>query len=101
MPDKNYAKEITWDLSDLYSSLHDPKIHSDLKLTKEKAIAFENKYKPLFFDMDAIGRLPLHELLRDYKELNILTTCLGVFAHLTFAGKTNDAAVGAFQQKIQ
>ncbi len=101
MQGANFAKGITWDLSDLYASSDDPKILSDLKLAKEKAIAFENKYKPLFFDMDAIGHLPLHEILRDYKEISVLTTRLGVFAHLTFAGKTNDPAIGAFQQKIQ
>ena len=44
----NFAKGITWDLSDLYASIQDAKIESDLKVAEEKARAFEKKYKPLF-----------------------------------------------------
>src|SRR3989338_4944794 len=87
------AKGITWDLSDLYASIDDPKIPSSLKDAEKKAIAFENKYKP--------SLLPLPELLQDYKDIAVLLTTLGVFAQLSFAEKTNDPATGAFMQKTR
>ncbi len=100
MPE-NFAKDIRWDLSDLYSSIDDPKIQSDLTLAQTKALDFEKKYKPLFASLDEKSSFPLAQLLKDYKELVELLTKPGVFSHLSFAGKTNDAKIGAFMQKIQ
>ena len=98
---ENYAKDVRWDLSDLYSSIDDPRITSDLALAEKKAAAFENKYKPLFASLNESSSFPLAQLLKDYKELIELLTKPGVFSHLSFAGKTNDAKIGAFMQKIQ
>lgn len=101
MSEKQFAKGVTWDLSDLYASITDPKISSDLKLAQSKAVDFEKKYKPLFQNLGQNGSLPLVQLIEDYKELAVILTKLGVFAHLSFAEKTNDPAIGAFMQKIQ
>jgi oligoendopeptidase F len=94
------AKGIQWDLSDLYQSIHDPKIETDLTLAETKAADFEKKYKTLF-EKRPNGQASLASLMKDYKEIITLMTKPGVFSHLSFAEKTNDAAVGAFMQKIQ
>jgi len=101
------AKGVTWDLSDLYRSTTDPKISSDLESAEGKAREFERKYKP-FFEKEgqrpAVPREETHgvaDLLNDFKEIVVLLTKLGVFAHLSFAEKTNDSKTGAFMQKIQ
>lgn len=95
-----FAENVTWDLSDLYTSIQDPKIESDLKLAEEKAVAFEKKYKPRF-EKSLNGSFPLADLLKDYKEIAVLTTKPVVFTHLSFAGRTHDAAIAAFMQKTQ
>src|SRR3989338_5476090 len=97
---QNYAQGITWDLSDLYKSPADPKLEADLMSAEAKALAFEKKYKPLF-ESRTNGHWPMAELLADYKEIMTLMTKPGVYAHLSFAEKTNDPAIGAFMQKIQ
>ena len=98
---ENFAKGIRWDLSDLYASMEDPKIQSDLNLAQSRAVGFESQYKPLFDSLDEKSAFPLADLLKDYKEIIELLTKPGVFSHLSFAGKTNDAKIGAFMQKIQ
>ena len=59
------AKGVTWDLSDLYASIEDPKIHADLDLAEAKSLAFEKKYKPLFDSPAPEATLDLASLLRD------------------------------------
>jgi oligoendopeptidase F len=101
MSETNFAKNIRWDLTDLYVSSSDPKLTADLKTAESKALDFEKKYKPLLEKAGQNGRFPIGELLKDYKELVTLMTKLGVFAHLSFAEKTSDPSRGAFMQKIQ
>jgi oligoendopeptidase F len=99
---ENYASGVSWDLSDLYVSLRDPRLEADLKKARELAAAFEKKYKPLFEKMGSDGApFPLADLLRDYKAVVTLMTKPGVFTHLSFAERTNDPAVAAFMQKTQ
>ncbi len=98
---ENFAKDIRWDLSDLYSSIEDPLIPKDLDLARSKALEFEKKYKPLFLSLNEKSFFPLASLLKEYKEIIELLTKPAVFSHLSFAGKTNDAKIGAFMQKIQ
>ncbi len=95
------AKGITWDLSDLYLDIRNPKISSDLQSAESRSVEFEKKYKPTFEDFSRTKSLPLPELLQDYKAIVTLMTQLGVFAQLSFAEKTNDPKRGAFMQKIQ
>lgn len=96
---QNFAQGVTWDLSDLYSSVHDPKIEQDLAAAEKKAVEFEKKYKPSF-EGPVNGGLPLVELLKEYKEIITLLTKPGVFSQLSFSERTNDPAIGAFLQKI-
>ncbi len=93
------AQGVKWNLSDLYRSVDDTALVSDLELAKSKSVAFEAKYKLLLQNIST--SFPLFELVEDYKEIATLLTRLGTFSHLSFAEKTNDPARGAFMQKIQ
>ncbi|MBI2094608.1 MAG: hypothetical protein HYT89_00370 [Candidatus Omnitrophica bacterium] len=97
---KNFAKGIVWDLSDLYRSVDDPAIEADLGKAEGLAAEFEKKYRPCFEENHA-APLPLAQILRDYKEIITRLTKPGVFAHLSFAAKTDDPVLGAFLQKTQ
>ena len=100
---ENSAKGVVWDLSDLYQSKEDPKIAKDLKTAKEKAVAFEKKYKPVLDKLQSGEEKsnPLPELLKDLEEITAISTLPIVYALLLHAGYTNSQEVGAFYQKIQ
>ncbi len=95
-----FAKDIRWDLSDLYRSIDDPQIEADLASAETQAADFEKKYKTLF-EKKPHDNISLAGLMKDYKEIVTRMTKPGVFAHLSFAEKTNDPAAGAFLQKVQ
>lgn len=98
----NYtAQGVTWNLTDLYDSMKDPKIEQDLAKGEELAKSFEITYKPIFETPPAAEKFPMGEMMEKLKELSILLTKPGVFSHLSFAAKTNDPAIGAFMQKMQ
>jgi oligoendopeptidase F len=100
--DKKYAAGIRWDLTDLYASAEDPKLEADLQLTEKLALDFEKTHKPRLEAFASAGTpFDLAALLRDFKVLIAPETRVGVFAHLSFAEKTDDAKRGAFMQKIQ
>jgi len=102
---ENFAKGITWDLGDLYSSMDSPKIEEDLKEAETQALAFNQKYKSLLESLSqnasSAKSFPLKNLIGDYERIATLLTKPGVFAYLSFAGNTNDSKIGAFLQKIQ
>lgn len=101
MTNTSYAAGIRWDLSDLYTSIDDPKLLADLDRAEALAKDFEKSYKPSLEAFAASGTpFDAAALLRDYKALLVPETKAGVFAHLSFAEKTDDAKRGAFMQKI-
>lgn len=97
----NMAKDIKWNLADLYSSLTDPAIQKDLEIAQKKADQFEAKYKPIFDRPTELSASHLESLLSEYKDIVSLMRKLGVYAQLSFSEKTNAPGAGAFLQKIQ
>lgn len=98
----HFAEGVRWDLSDLYLSSEDPRLAADLDRAEALARAFEAKYKPSLEAFATAGTpFDAGALLKDYKTLLDPETRIGVFAHLSFAEKTDDAKRGAFLQKIQ
>ncbi len=96
------APGVHWDLSDFYSSIDDPKIRADLEKGKSLASQFENKYKPLFEQIDSKKpAFPLSELLTDYKEIIVLLIKPSVYSQLSFSTATNSQETAAFMQKVQ
>jgi len=89
------ADGITWDLSDLYAGVDDPRIDQDLDAAHQRARAFEETYR------GKIGRDGAPEpanLLRAIEELEGLSEQMDrplVFASLLHASKTDAPKHGA------
>ena len=58
----------TWDLSDLYAGVDDPKIESDMDDVLARARDFEERYKGTI-EVDGLSASHLAAALADYEEL--------------------------------
>ena len=91
------AQNILWDLADLYQSLEDPKIESDLKTITEKTAKFVQTYK------GKISTLSSEELKKAYQDIETLLTplyAISQYAGLRFAIETDNSEIKAFNAKI-
>ncbi len=100
---ENPAKGVVWDLSDLYQSMDDPKLAKDIQLAKDKALAFEKKYKPILDNLSTGKEKsnPIPELLKELEVITEISTKPIVYAMLLHAAHTNDQKMGAFYNKVQ
>jgi oligoendopeptidase F len=97
---KTGAEGVKWNLGDLYKGLNDKKIASDLKRIHLNSKKFEKKYR----NKIKSERLTATTLLNALKEIEKISEGLGKilsFAHLLFAGDTNNPKHGAFLQSMQ
>jgi oligoendopeptidase F len=86
-----------WDLSDLYSGIHDPCVAEDLAKYETLSREFARKYK------GKIGKISgdeLAEALRSYEAMEDLGGKLGSFAYLAYATDMSDTAVTRFYQDV-
>ncbi len=98
---KSSAQGVKWNLKDLYSSMKDPGIERDLKKAKKLAEAFEKKYKGIFSKKPAVKPSALSQMVTDYEEILLLRDRPHIFAHLLFAGDTQNPEYGRFLQDMQ
>jgi len=84
-----------WDLSDLYSGLHDPAIEQDLTACDNEARGFAERWKGKL--ATATGQ-ELSEAIADYERIDQRMGRLGAFAQLSFAAHTSDPETGRFSQ---
>lgn len=88
-----------WDLSDLFSSIDDPKIDKLLKKSSEKALEFKGKYR------GKIGLIAdpseFLEAVRQYELILSETSLPYAFAELIFTVDSTSSENGAFLQKIK
>ena len=95
-----------WDLSDLYENLESEKLKSDLQLSIDNAIVFEQNYKTRLDALldEASGADQLAQALKEYESLQDLLGKLMSYAGLLYAGNSNDPAsvkfFGDTQDKI-
>lgn len=87
----------SWDLSELYTGLSDPKISADKKLISKLAGEFVKKYKDKLNKKTLTSSLLLRAI-QDYEQIDSLSYQLGAYAHLQFSVATNDAEASKFQQ---
>ena len=90
----------TWDLSDLYDSIDDPRLDSDLNSMVDQAAAFEAKYKGRIASADVTADL-LCSALSDYEALMTAQYKPGSYANLLFSTDTADSRRGAMLQKTR
>lgn len=88
-----------WDLSDLYSSIKDPQIKSDLKGTVKAAQKFQIKYKGKISQVDSAKKLLA--ITKEYEQIIQQSEKPLVYAELSFSVKSNDENVGALVQKTR
>lgn len=90
-------KEIlpSWNLSDLYSSINDPKIESDMAKYKSSSENFAKKYKGKLATLTPEEFL---EAIKSCEERTVLSNYLGDFAYLNMSTQMNNKdAMGFFQ----
>ena len=90
--------EILWKLSDLYKMSDDPQVDADIGWCEEEAKEIRKGFS------GRVAELTAAELLSLVQRLERLETMLGriaTFAFLNFTTQTQNAAAGAFLQKIK
>lgn len=96
---RNAAKGVTWDLSELYAGIDDPKIVADLaqalKLADEFAAVYRGRVTADFTAAELAAAMGAAEALLD---LAYRPAC---YAQLVFAADTADAKTGALMQMVQ
>lgn len=92
------AEEITWDLSDLYSSADDPAFENDKERVRTLANRFSDKYKGRVADLSAQEHA---ESLAEYEEIVQIAGKLGSFAQLKWSTNTEDPALGKLLQEAR
>ncbi|HEX2951576.1 MAG TPA: hypothetical protein VHV83_18720 [Armatimonadota bacterium] len=90
--------QVTWNLSDLYSGVDDPKITQDLDTLEARANAFAQQYR------DKIARLSPHDFgkaLVEYEGILHDMQFPGAYAELLFSADSLIPANGALMQSVQ
>ena len=90
------AEGISWDLSDLYNAIEDPKLEKDRQQVRERAEKFAKKYKGKVAALDAEG---LRKLLADYEEILEIIGKIGSYAHLIWSTDTEKPEYGKLVQE--
>jgi oligoendopeptidase F len=98
MAQETAAALPSWDLSELYNGINDPKIDADLADGLALAQAFEADYKGR---LAAIGDDELAEAFRRYEALLTREQPPGTYAHLVHAADAASPRHGALVAKVQ
>lgn len=89
------AEEITWNLSDLYSSPDDPTLQDDKQNVRSLADQYSEKYKGRVAELSASEHA---ESLKEYEEIVQLAGKIGSYAQLIWSTNTEDPALGKLLQ---
>jgi oligoendopeptidase F len=90
----------SWDLSDLYAGLEDPRIDQDMRQIRERAERFETEYRDKIESSECTASL-LRKALDEYEELNRKRALPLSFASLMFSADTTDPKRGALLQRMR
>ncbi|MBI5392032.1 M3 family oligoendopeptidase [Candidatus Woesearchaeota archaeon] len=94
-------KEIpSWDLSDLYKNINDPKISSALKQNLTKAEQFEKTYRGKIKDKNLTSQ-GLLNAIKEYEAILQENIKPEVYANLMFAADVKNPRHGAFMQQMK
>lgn len=91
---------MTWDLSDLFQGIDDPRIDKTLEAQSALADAFAGRYRERISSPDLTPET-LYEAVREYEGILQELEKPQDFASLLFAANTGDPAHGAFLQKMR
>jgi oligoendopeptidase F len=94
------AEGVTWNLSDLYQSLDDPRIENDIEDSLLRAKSFEEQYRGKI-NSETITPSFLLEAVKELESISEGSGKLISYAYLVFAADTSNPSHGAFLQSIQ
>lgn len=89
---------MTWDLSDLYAGVDDPKIHSDINSLNSKIQEFDGEYRGKIVESSSAQFV--RQCLEMYSEIMNGMRKLDVFASLEHSTHTDVEEYGVFFQRI-
>lgn len=89
----------SWDLSDLYQGVEDPKLKSDLEQAQELAVAFESRYRDQIAS-ESLTSQTLCEAIQAYEQLALLQSRPSAYASLHYSINTADPVRGALMQHV-
>lgn len=90
----------SWDLSELYDGVDDPRIDQDLQTALSNAQAFESTYRGKVCRAE-ITPAELRKALDDYEHLLRQQSKPGSYASLHYSTDTTDTARGALTQRVR
>lgn len=98
MPDQQTtgAETVTWDLTDLYTGMADPRLEADLDACDAEADALDAAYRGR---IAALSPAELAGLLARFEALQETAGRVGTFASLNWTQNTEDPARGALLQR--
>ena len=91
------AENVTWDLSDLYAGMDDPRLNADLDACDAEADALGEAYRGRIASLTADE---LAALVARYEALTERGWKVGSFASLNWTQDTQDSARGALMQRV-
>jgi oligoendopeptidase F len=89
-----------WDLKNLYTSLKDPQIESDIKTAEQKSDDFLKKYQGLFIT-SSWNSNQLLKAIEEYEEIQEPLGRLISFAGLSYYKNLKNLEISQFYQRIQ
>lgn len=98
-PERILTDLPSWDLSDLFSGIDDPRIDAVMTRSLEEAQAFEKAYRARI--ADDMTAETLREVLEAYERILQEAEKPFIFAHVVHAADSKNSAHGALMQKTQ
>ncbi|MBI3671582.1 M3 family oligoendopeptidase [Candidatus Azambacteria bacterium] len=91
---------MNWDLSDIYRSIDDKKIPSDVKRLKKQVLAFEKKYKGKVESGNLSDSLFLN-IISEYENILMNAQKPYIYFNLLFCADSTNAKVASLMQKME
>ncbi len=92
------TRHVLWNLRDLFESIDDPNIDTELGDCQKKAQEIRKQYAGRIKDLDSYG---LFELVKAIELLSERLGKIGAFSYLNFSTNTEDPTTCAFLQRIK
>jgi oligoendopeptidase F len=92
------AQQVTWDLSELFSGITDPKIQESISQARAIADEFEKKYRDKIICLSAEGLL---ECIRDIEAFEVKIGDVNLYSSLAFSADMTQPKTQSLHDKIE
>ena len=94
---KNLQNVPSWNLTDFYSSILDPKIEKDLRNIKNSIVKFKKSFEGKVLKLSA---KKLYEVIKEYEKISEKIGKISSYSYLIYAGDLSNQKNIAFYQNI-